>query len=595
MAASNRILALDLGTQTVAIAEFQAGKDGGLVLTNYKTGELLGDPAVDATRLAQAKITIGELVSGLGAKGASVNYAVSAQSVFTRFVKLPSVGEEQVDQIVTFEAQQNVPFPINEVVWDYQLVDQGNSSEVEVVLVAIKSDLLDEINDSVEGGGLKTSVVDVSPMAIYNAFRYNYSDLSDCSLIVDIGARTTNLIFVEPRKVFSRSIPIGGSKITEAIAKDFNESFAEAEERKRNGAFVSLGGNYEDPDDPDLARVSKIIRNTMTRLHAEISRSISFYRSQQHGAAPARIFLCGGTVTLPYMREFFHEKLQLPVEFFNPLRNVAVGPNVNSEDVGHRAHTLGEMVGLALRSALACPMELNLRPATVVQRHRTAEQVPYLILAALSLWLMLGGLWFYYSKAAEATQAVVTNLEPRVADLEQAQTKIKNIEAAIKKQEETAHPLLQAIEDRELWTKIIDEVHSRLPNEYVWITSYEREKPATGAAAAAPAKGGGGGKKNEPAAAAPTGPVFLIHGLYAENPDGPLVVDRFVDKLNESTLVQADKTKMTRATPTDTEWAFQYSFPLVIKAAEADADGKVKGKGKGKDKENKEKEKNAGN
>src|SRR6202012_1100644 len=110
-------------------------------------------------------------------KGLKVNYAVSSQSVFTRFVKLPSVGEEQVDQIVGFEAQLNVPYPINEVVWDYQLVDSGGSAQVEVVIVAVKADLLDDINDSVEQAGLKTTLVDVAPMAIYNAFRYNYSDV----------------------------------------------------------------------------------------------------------------------------------------------------------------------------------------------------------------------------------------------------------------------------------------------------------------------------------------------------------------------------------------------------------------------------------
>ena len=202
MATPNRILSLDFGTQTVGLAEFHAGKDGGLVLANYQSSELLADPAVDSTRLAQAKISIGELVAARALKGAKVNYTVSAQSVFTRFVKLPSVGEEQVEQIVTFEAQQNVPFPIDEVVWDYQLVDQGNSAEVEVVLVAIKADLLDEVNDAVEGSGLATSIVDVSPMALYNAYRYNYSDVHDCALLIDIGARTTNLIFVEPRKVF---------------------------------------------------------------------------------------------------------------------------------------------------------------------------------------------------------------------------------------------------------------------------------------------------------------------------------------------------------------------------------------------------------
>ena len=138
MAAPNRILSLNLGTQTVALADFKAGQNGGLVLTNYRTSELLADPALpDATRLAQTKLTLSEMVSGLGYKGHTVNYAISSQAIFTRFVKLPSVGEEQVDQIVTFEAQQNVPYPIHEVVWDYQLVDSGDPAQVEVVIVEI--------------------------------------------------------------------------------------------------------------------------------------------------------------------------------------------------------------------------------------------------------------------------------------------------------------------------------------------------------------------------------------------------------------------------------------------------------------------------
>src|ERR1700759_411006 len=170
MAASSRLFALDLGTQTVALAEFKTGGDGGLILVNYRSTELLADPAADATRQSQTRIAVGEMVAAMGLKGQPVQYAIASQSVFTRFVKLPSVGEEQVDQIVGFEAQQNVPYPINEVVWDYQLVETGDASQVEVVIVAIKSDLLDDVNDSVEAAGLKTSVVDVSPMALYNAF-----------------------------------------------------------------------------------------------------------------------------------------------------------------------------------------------------------------------------------------------------------------------------------------------------------------------------------------------------------------------------------------------------------------------------------------
>ena len=161
MAAPTRILSLSLGNQTLGLAEFKTGQNGGLVLVSHQTRELLADPAADSTRLAQAKLVLDEMVQGAGLKNAKINYAVSAQSVFTRFVKLPSVGEEQVDQIVTFEAQQNVPYPIDEVVWDYQLVDSGDPAQVEVVIVAIKSDLLDDINAAVEDAHLQTSLVEI--------------------------------------------------------------------------------------------------------------------------------------------------------------------------------------------------------------------------------------------------------------------------------------------------------------------------------------------------------------------------------------------------------------------------------------------------
>lgn len=562
MAAKDRILSLDLGTQTVGVAEFRTGQNGGLVLTNFRSAELLADPAADATRQAQAKIAIGEMVQSLGYKGSKVNYAVASQAVFTRFVKLPSVAEDQVDQIVSFEAQQNVPYPINEVVWDYQLVDSGDASQVEVVIVAIKSDLLDEINDSVESSGLNTNTVDVAPMAIYNAFRYNYSDLTGCSLIIDIGGRTTNLIFVEPKRIFSRSIPTGGNTITAAIAKDFQEPFGASEERKKRDGFVSLGGAYAEPDDPDVARVSKIIRNTMTRLHAEISRSISFYRSQQGGSQPVRVFLAGGSATLPYMREFFHEKFQLPVEFFNPLRNVAVGGSLNLEDIGRQAHTMGEMVGLALRATSSCPMELNLRPASVIRRHRLAERRPAIIMAGVCFLLTLAAFWLYYDHAASVTNNALETIRPKANELKGYQSRISSVNSAIKEQQETVAPVLRALDDREYWAKIINDINSRLPQNYVWITSFQPESLGD-ENAPAPIKGKPTAKTDKPKPST----VLNIRGLYLDNDAGPAVVDQFINKLKESPYFTVDEDPATqvRETPNTETWAYAYAFRLNLK------------------------------
>jgi type IV pilus assembly protein PilM len=567
MALPKRIVALDLGTQSVALAEFRSEAHGSLVLQSYRSTELQADPAHDATRPSQIKFAVQEMVAAAGLKGQPVNYAIASQSVFTRFVKLPSVGEEQVEQIVTFEAQQNVPYPIDEVVWDYQLVETGDSAQVEVVIVAIKSDLLDEINDSVETAHLTTTIVDVSPMALFNAFRYGYSDVADCALIIDIGARTTNLVFIEPHKVFSRSISSGGNTITAAIAKEFHEPFGAAEERKKRDGFVSLGGAYADPDDPEVARVSKITRNTMTRLHAEISRSISFYRAQQGGAQPSRIFLAGATTSMPYMREFFQEKFQLPVEFFNPLRNVTVASGLDVEDIGRKAHTLGGLVGLALRSVASCPMELNLRPAGVIRRQIAAKQKPAFVLAAVCLLAGLTACWLYYDKIAQLTSEYTEQrLQPRVQALQSVETKMKGIVKQTKDQQAFAQPLLSAVKDRDYWVKVINDINGRLPEKNVWITSFEPQIVKE------EVKAGPAPKKLPPGqkAAPPAGPkvVVLIKGLYIYNPEGANVVDAFVQKLDESDLfsVDHDPAKNIRTAQDDTStWAFEYGFPLVLK------------------------------
>src|SRR5437763_5464662 len=485
-------------------------------------------------RRAQISSILREMMAELKIRHEAVNYAVSAQSVFARFVKLPAVEEEKIERIIAFEAQQNVPFPIDEVVWDYQLIGGGGEEQVQVVLVAVKSDLLDELNAAVEETGLRTAIVGVVTMAFYNAFRYNYADLSGCSLLIDLGARTTNLLFVEPRKIFSRSIPVGGSSITTAIAKEFNESFAAAEFRKKRDGFVSLGGAYAEPPDPEVARVSKLMRSTMTRLHAEVMRSISHYRAQQQGNAPERLFLCGGTASTPYMREFFREKLQLPVEYFNPLRNVAVAPTAPVEELTRSAHLLGELVGLALRSVGDCPMSLNLRPAVVARRQELEKRRPFFVMAAAAVVLALLGWGFYYTRAAHVARSGAAKIRKINAPMQAAEAKIDQLRKQAASLDALGAPFGAAINDRCFWTEILEDLNSRLPKEDIWVTELiplssgkpigVDEKHAAGIAQT-PAVARST-TKGQTAAAAIDG--ILLRGLYLFNPkQQEVVVDYF--------------------------------------------------------------------
>jgi type IV pilus assembly protein PilM len=578
MAASPRIVSLNLGSQTVGLAEFRTQANGGLVLVGYRLREIVGD---DATRNAQITAVVGEMMGELGIKAAPANYAVAAQSVFARFVKLPAVEEEKIERIIEFEAQQNVPFPIEEVVWDYQLVGAGTDEQVQVVLVAIKSDLLEGINAGVEAAGLRTVVVDVATMALYNAFRYSYSELGDCSLLVDIGARTTNLLFIEPGKVFSRSVPIGGSSISAAIAKEFNEPEVDAEFRKKRIGFVSLGGAYAEPSDPEVARVSKIVRSTMTRLHAELMRSISHYRAQQQGSAPARVFLCGGSASMAYMREFFREKLQLPIEFFNPLKNVTVDAAVDVADVGRNAHLVGELVGLALRSATTCPMELNLRPASVVRAHELTRRRPFLVLAAACFICGLLGWGFYYARAASVERQANERLSERVDAMRRVAAQMDEVRKQTASLDSIATPLIAAVNDRTFWTEIIEDLNARLPKEHIWIT--ELVATSAGRPVGAGEMRAGRVEATPPptptptaarpgAPAAPAEPAIdgiFVRGLYLFNPRQQEVVVDYFRNLVESPYFAVDPNNQAKVirptTPNNTEWAFPYELRLDLK------------------------------
>ena len=576
MAAATRILSLNLGTHTVGVGEFHAQPNGGLVLNGYRLREVLADPANESTRHAQIAAALREMLGELGVKGGPVNYATAAQSVFARFVKLPAVEEEKIERIIAFEAQQNVPFPIDEVVWDYQLVGGGADEQIQVVLVAIKEDLLEAVNAAVESAGLRTSIVCVATMALYNAFRYNYSDLAGCSLLVDIGARTTNLLFIEPGKIFSRSVAIGGASVTSAIAKEFNEPFGAAEFRKKRGGFVGLGGAYADPADPEIARVSKIVRGTMTRLHAELMRSISHYRAQQQGNPPDRLFLCGGSTSTPYMREFFQEKLQVPVEFFNPLRNVAVSETVGATGVAHSAHLLGELTGLALRSATTCPMELNLRPRSVVRRQELERRRPFFILAAACFVLGLLAWGAYFWRAAQVEDRASAKLQEKVDGMRRIEAQMSQVRKQTAALDNESAPLVAAINERSFWPLVLEDLNERLPKENIWITDLiptSGGKPLAGLETRAVINASPTAMPALPRpGATPAVPAIdglLVRGLYLFNPKQQEVVVDYFRNLVSSPWFAIDPNNQAKVikptTPNNTEWAFPYELHLDLK------------------------------
>ena len=475
MAEKKSIITLNLGSQRVGMARFGISGKGGVLLKDYAFAEMAGDPTADGTRRTSLTAAVKQLVSQFKATDSEVNYAVPGQFMIAKFVKLPPLAEDQVDKIVGFEAQQAVPFPLAETVWDYQLMGKSGG-EVEVGIVAVRSEHLNELQAAVDSSSLETHLVDAAPVALYNAFRYNYPDAEGCSLLIDLGARTTNLIFIEGHRAFINTFQTGGASISQTISREMGMDYDSAEGRKVQEGFVNLGGNYADHEDPEVDGMSKVIRNALLKVQGEITRRISAYRSQQGGSAPSAVYLAGAGSSLPYLKEVFEEKLRLPVEYFNALRNVSVGPRVNVEQAGAEAHTLGELVGLALRE-MACPMELDLAPAVIKSAKDIGAKKPRLFMAAACLFAGLGSITAYNKSAASAFNKESSKYENEIEKFAKFDDQIKFEEKRQKIEEARAGYLSTAINERNFWVNMMNTLNAQFADEKIWLTQISMVGP----------------------------------------------------------------------------------------------------------------------
>ena len=407
-------LSVDFGAGSLKLAEFEVNETGGLRLKQFVIKSLGLEASQETKREAVILKALQEVLSEKGIKAKDVNVCAPGFHVFSKFVKLPPVEAGKVAQIIQYEAQQNVPFPLAEVVWDYQILSTAASGDLEVLLVAIKADIVEGLFRVTESAKLRLQLCDVSPAALCNAFRYNYGELEDCTMLLDIGAKTSNLLFFEKGKVFSRSINLGANSITQDFANESKLKFDAADKIKIDEGFVSLGGAYEEPENPHQAAISKIARQFMTRLHIQVNQTLQFYRGQQGGSAPQRLFLSGGASIMPYTAQFFAEKLNVPVEYFNPFRSVQIDPAVSLEELARVAHSLGEVVGLGLRNLAHCPVELNLMPESTLRWQSFNQKKPYFIATLASLVLMAFAVGYLFEKEAGVKREQAAKLDKEI-------------------------------------------------------------------------------------------------------------------------------------------------------------------------------------
>ncbi|MBR1836707.1 MAG: pilus assembly protein PilM [Kiritimatiellae bacterium] len=413
---NGRILALDAGASKIYLSEFTV-KAGAPVLTAFASAER--DPvAAGASRnepLVALADTVKEMMAGAGIKPAPLCVMLSGQQVFLRFAKIAGGSPALVEGMIRDEAAEHLPFPLDQVVWNgARLGEDPDTGEIDVLVVAAKSETAADAAGLAEALGLPLAAVDAVPLALCNAVRRSQPDAEGCTLVLDVGARATNLVFLEGGKVFLRTIPIAGNTMTQDMARSLGADAADAEAYKKQSAFVAQGGTAV-ADDEAADRASKVLRTVATRLHSEVTRSINFYRGQQGGSAPDRVLLTGGGALMRGLDAFLREKLGVPVDFFNPFENMAVAPGVQADDTA--LYLLAPSTGVAWREAGGCPVEINLVPPEIVARRRMRARIPFFGASVAAVVLSLAFLGGWAGSLASSRERQAEQVSAKVAKL----------------------------------------------------------------------------------------------------------------------------------------------------------------------------------
>ncbi len=342
------VVGLDIGSSLIKAVQLREGPKG-FHLEKFGVMPLAPEIIVDGTIIDASRVieSIGNLFKELKIKTKNVAISVSGHaSVIIKRVTIPEMTEEELSESIRWEAEQYVPFSIDEVELDFQILSpsKAGSGQMEVLLVAVKKDKINDYVSATTGAGLSPVVVDVDAFAIENMYELNYEpDIGKNIALVNIGASTMNMnIMKEGISLFTRDSSMGGNQFTEAIQKEFGLSFEDAEKVKKG----------EDVPGVSSQEVDSIIENLSRDIASEISRSFDFFKSTMVGEDVEKVILSGGCAKLKGLSGILSESLRSVVIVADPFKNIQI--DQKAFDMGYiheNAPMSAVAVGLAIRRA----------------------------------------------------------------------------------------------------------------------------------------------------------------------------------------------------------------------------------------------------
>lgn len=481
MAKSNAVWGIDLGQCALKALRCRPHEkdDNRLVVEAFDYIEypkILSQPEADRDELVREALE--QFISRNSLTDDRVAISVPGQSGLARFIKLPPVEAKKIPDIVKYEARQQIPFALEDVVWDYQplaggSIDDGYALETEVGLFAMKRDQVQRALKPLEDVGVEVDIIQLAPLAIYNFVCFDQMDNLESfqrenpppsKIVLSLGTDTTDLVITDGFRVWQRSIPIGGNHFTKALTKELKLTFAKAEHLKRNAMKA------ENPK-----AIFQAMRPVFSDLVAEIQRSIGFFTSNNRNAKLGSVIALGNPMKLPGLQRFLSQNLDQEVTPIEDFRALVGGSVTAVPQFKENQLTFGVAYGLCIQALGKSQIHTNLLPGEIITKRLVRAKKPWAVAAAA---LLIAGLAVNYASyySAWRSAAVAKEYNPSMASaLADSSAQASAVGALAAEHStltvdfdtavQTAENLVSNVEGRLLWLELLKAVDAALPKD----------------------------------------------------------------------------------------------------------------------------------
>ena len=339
-------IGIDIGSSSIKVIQLTES-EGRYTLNKFGLDVLAPEIIVDGTVMDSVRCveTLQKLIKEQDIATRDAVISVSGHSVIVKRVTLPQMSEDELAESIKWEAEQYIPFDINEVNMDFQILSTftgaDGKQQMNVLLAAVKKDKLSDYTSLIIEAGLTPVIVDIDSFAIENMYNINYEmNENETIALVNIGAGITNINILQGGMfAFTRDISIGGNRYTESIQKDLGLSFENAEKIKKG----------EEVEGAEFLEVDSIIENVSTEITSEIIRSFGYFKATMGSEKINKVLLSGGSSKIRNLDSFLQERLELPIEFINPFKMINIPPSFDAEYIKSIAPLAAVAVGLGVR------------------------------------------------------------------------------------------------------------------------------------------------------------------------------------------------------------------------------------------------------